>query len=326
MAVADQVSGNEGMTFSMSDMNKGGQDEESPDKNAEKAARDAKFDELMQKYNQGYQSDLMNENLSTDGYLNSISDRQKSEMADLKALKDNPEAYAQLSDNQKAELDARMQYLNYSEETRQIQEAYNQNPNDPEVAAKFKERQEDYKEYREAMQNDPAFNDKNFAGYDNIQELKKLEDKLENAKTESERKEIMSDINDQMRTFKQDLQRDEKGDERVLGFIERNKDNTVVQASGMAAAIEVFKARQAEMGQAQGQDLGKQEVTPAGASTPGGVQAQDGVAARVAENEVAGTTGMGGAVPQVQLNVRDTNDVAAPVAPGSTQPGAVQER
>ncbi len=273
---------------------------------AESAKRNADFDRKMQEFNAEENQDIMNKDLSTEEYLKRMANRERREYEELEKWKDDPS----LSDNQRAELNARVKMLDYSRETQQIMEAYMQdNPNNrnPDITRNYERREAELKEYRVLMQNSDEFKDN-----DNMQKMRELEVKLDAAKTMEEKNAVKMEMAQEMREFKQDLIKDPEAMDKIISFVEKNKENAVVKKTGMLEMVETIKERRGMKGQdnEKEEDLENTPVKPNGAVRAGGVQGE-GKDKDVADREVtaAGDDGKNGKIDKVRMDVVDTKEV-----------------
>src|SRR5262249_32173168 len=82
----------------------------------------------------------------------------------------------------------------------------------------------------------------------------------------------------EFRSFMLEQAQDPHGEEKFISFIERNKDNAIIQKSGMYDMAETLKQKRHELGldtQEQHSEIGNQPVTPSGAPQTGAVVSDD---------------------------------------------------
>mgnify|MGYP002785136808 CR=1 FL=1 len=224
------------------------------------------------------------------------------EYAELEKWKDD----TTLSANQRAELNSRMQMLDYMKESRELQEQYLENPNDPDVKAKYEAREGEMKEYRQLMQNSEEFKDSK-----SMEKMRELEKDLDNAQSPQEKMAVKMEMAETMREFRKELMNDPEAMDKMISFVESNKDNAVIQKTGLIQMVDTIKERQAEMGKGKEDDLENTPVTPSGAAKTGGVAAENAMAKDAADKEVVAATddGKNGKIDPVRMDVTDAKEI-----------------
>ncbi|MFO0388520.1 MAG: hypothetical protein ACK502_02200 [Alphaproteobacteria bacterium] len=277
-------------------------DEQAQPDEAANTRRNAEFDKKMQEFNAAENKDIMDTNLSTEDYLKRMYDREQQEYAELQKWKDDPS----LSENQRAELGARIKMLDYSRESQQIMDAYEKDPNNPALKEKYDAREAELKEYRVLMENSEEFKNS-----DSMEKMIALETKLDNAKTLEDKNAVKMEMAEEMREFKKELMNDPKGMDKIISFVEKNSGNAVIQKTGMIEMVGAIKGRKAEMGQDKEEGLEDQQVTPNKAAKAGVVDADAPMAEDAAKKEVAATNdnGRDGQIAPVRMDVANATEI-----------------
>ena len=296
--------------------------------------RNADFDTKMQAFMAEEDRDLGDSEMNIQTYLERLYKRAEREREVLQEYRDNPEMMKQLSDDQQREMNARLKVLDYNEQTRELQQQYMNDPDDPAIAAKYEERQKELKDYRELMQNSEEFKDN-----PHMVRMRELEKDLENAEGMEAQNAVKLQLAEEMRGFKRDIAaQGDEGVDKIISFVERNKDNKVIKESGMMDTIELIKERRtektepakergAEGAAAGGEDeLEKGEVIPSGRAKTGAVDAEGEETAKTAQAEIAGSADDGKAGDtRVRLEGKDIDRETALASTASTTPAAPTE-
>lgn len=234
-----------------------------------------KFAMHMQEFAREDAEDLAKPGMNIQEYLKRMYERDEREYQALKAYENDPE----LSADQREMMNNRIKTLDYNRETRELQEQYMANPDDPEIAARYNQRQGELKEFRELMQNSEEFKDN-----EHMVRMRELETKLGAAESMDAQNAVKLEMAEEMRGFKRDLlNQGEEGLDKIISFTDHNRGNKVIQESGMLDTIETIKKqRDAERGT---DELENGHVTPGDTPKSGGVISNDPEAARVAEGE-----------------------------------------
>lgn len=288
--------------------------------------RDSGFDTMIAGFDRQYTENLMNGSLSISQYSDQDAAVEKEELNALKVWLES-EKSKNLSEGQREELGSRLQNLEYNQANRDLQAAYEANPNDPEIKAQYEAREAEFKDYRERL-----YASEDFGSNEHILKIKALDEKLDNTTDPEKQAKIKNEMSEEMREFKRELAFDPQGKEKTLNFIETNSDNKVIQDSGMLACARATRAKDAEMGirpQARNaEDLENAEVTPNGAANAGAVDGT-GEAKGAAETEVAAANdnGKDGKIDRVQLEggVDARGDAQAQQVPDARDPNKQQE-
>jgi hypothetical protein len=221
------------------------------------------FTDAVKAFNQKKYNALINSSVGDEEYYNKTREEEKEF---VKALKNMLEKDNSLSVSQKNEIGAFMKHNDFNDSLSQISQNYHNNKNDPEAQKKYEEMQKELKDYRVLVENSSQYKDNQ-----HVKNIKTLSEKLDgNATPDKEKAEIKGKLAHEYREFSKEMAQDKDSRAKFESFVEENKDNAIIQKSGMYDMVmEDKKKREAGKDKSRKEELGSTAVTPDGAAKAG---------------------------------------------------------
>lgn len=195
----------------------------------------------------------------------------------LEKWKDSPN----LSAEQRQDLQFASKAQAYSQQGRQITEAYKANPTDPAARAAYEKRQADRSELIDAAARDPELGQ-----YQSVRRVQELQTQLRAAVGNPQREEeIRGQMSVARREMMNEIMNDPDGPEKVMRFVNRNQNLTAIRESGLGEYARTVETRLAALRSERRGGVGDETVTPDGAARTGGVSGPDGVGRSTATRE-----------------------------------------
>lgn len=246
-----------------------GQQPEQKTPQQQDGAGSKQFTDTVKAFGQKKYNSLMNGELGDDEYYKKAREEEK-ELA--KALEKMLKEDKNLSASQKNEIGAFLKHNDFNDNLSSISQAYHNNKNDPEAKAKYEEMQKELKEYRVLVENSSQYKDNQ-----HVKNIKILSEQLDNDATpDKEKAEIKGKLAHEYREFSKEMAKDKDSRAKFESFVMDNKDNAVIQKSGMYDMVmEDQKKREAEKGKSKKDELGSTGVTPEAAAKAGAVNGEN---------------------------------------------------
>jgi len=246
-----------------------GQQQEQKIPQQQEGAGSNKFTDAVKAFGQKKYDALMSTSVGDDEYYKKAREEEK-ELA--KALEKMLKEDKNLSASQKNEINAFLKHDDFNDKLSNISQAYHNNKTDPDAKAKYEEMQKELANYRVLVENSPQYGQN-----DHVKKISELSKKLESDETpDKEKAEIKAKLAHEYREFSKEMAKDKDSRAKFESFVMDNKDNAVIQKSGMYDMVmEDKKKREAEKSKSNKDELGSTQVTPNGSAIAGAVKGEN---------------------------------------------------
>lgn len=195
----------------------------------------AQFEQEWMDINRRSTAFLSNEGMDTATFLAEQQRIDEDRRRFLERWRENQD----LPTAQKQDVSFMSKDMAYRDESRDISRRYRENPRDPATVQAYQQRESELDGFMKAMVSDPEMGQ-----YKSVQKFGELQQKLGDAKGDPEKERaIKSEMMVAARQYSQEIGQDPQFMEKAARFAERNRDNPVLQKTGLGEYTMQLSAR-----------------------------------------------------------------------------------